>query len=190
MKRFKLLSFVLVLSFVAIGVLYTQSREQPPSWFLDHKEFYDKYGKNIVVGTGQATGNSASLTDKAAFAAAQAYVANQLESVIDNVFKMHLSEKGEDGDTSVSMSTDNYTKTTVKGMKLSYAKMLKRHVSSDGKTYYVAVMLDESRLLKEVETSFKKAIKNDEVFSDMDIDAAMIEVRSEIDRERSMHIDD
>ncbi len=161
MKKFKLLSFVLVVSFGIMGVLFAQSSDAL-SWYFDVYEVLYK-GKditNIIVGTGQATGNSASLTEKTAVAAARADVGAQIATMIESALFDFEEESGIVGDDIQTVQSRNNILKAITSMKLAYAKTVKKGVSEDGKTYYVAVEVDEGRAVKEavkaVETAAKK----------------------------------
>ncbi len=161
MKKFKLVSLVLVLSFTVIGIVFAQTNK-PPEWYLKaYQELYkDKDITDIIVGTGQATGNSASLTEKTAIAAARAEVASQMASMIENALFDFEEESGIVGDDIQTVQSRNNILKAITAMKLTYAKTVQKGVSDDGRTYYIAVEVNEARAIKDaikaVETAAKK----------------------------------
>ncbi len=127
MKKFKLVLLSLILSLSSISVVLAQSNEQPPSWYLEHTEFYEEYGDNIIIGTGQAKGRTVALAEKVAFATAQANAAQQIEVIISKY------EGGLKTQTSIKLPTN-------------YCKVLKKYISKDG-TVYLAIMVDKDKVL-------------------------------------------
>ncbi len=137
-----------------------------PGWYNNRGEFYQSYGTDIIIGIGQATGRSASLTDKAATAAAQENAALQIVAIING---LGLDE------------TSSITK-----VQLSGARVIKKAASDDNQTYYAAVMLDKKRVLQSVNRTLSSAINESENYTndELDIIVTEFERRVELVQER------
>ncbi len=138
-----------------------------PSWYNNPGEFYEEYGMDIIIGTGQATGRSASLTDKAAFAAAQANAAQQIITIINGL--------GTDETTSIT------------SVRLSGAKLLRKAV--DGDTYYVAVMVNKDKALETLKKTLASATKDNEAYTNKELDITMTEVQKRVDTVQTTRLD-
>ncbi len=132
-----------------------------PDWYNNPGVFYQEYGMDIIVGTGQATGSNPGLTERTATASAQANAAQQITTIINGL--------GTDETTSIS------------GVRLSGAKVIRKAISEDGKTCYVAVMLDEKRTLETVKKTLENATKDNEAYTDEALDYTIVEVKKRVD---------
>ncbi len=126
MNRINLIPFTLIILFSFVAILFTQENSVP-KWYLEHDEFYEEFGDNIIIGMGQSKGRNTTLTEKAAFAAAQANAIQQIEVIITKL------KGGVKTETSVELPAN-------------YCKVLKKYVSKDG-TVYLALMVDREKVL-------------------------------------------
>ncbi len=185
MKKVKLISLVFV--FAIASIIWAQTNERP-DWYDAPTMFYKEYGTSIIVGTGQAKGTNPGLTEKRAFAAAQANAAEQIANYVQSSLEDY-AEEVEMNETSQTMASSKNIIVTVSEMKLTYAKTIKKHVASDG-TYYIAVMVDEDRAIKQAAKLAEAAAKKEAAYSNYTATKAEEDIREQVDQIQSEAVAD
>ncbi len=129
-----------------------KTSESPPAWYYDpYREL--RFGENIIIGTGQASldvEHSVTLAE----AAAQYDLVVELSCMAQDMLEEHYKKTGQ------SLSNNPNIVTSAMSSQLKNSKIIRRQISKDGKTAYVAVIVDKVEALKEITDIIKKQIEN------------------------------
>ncbi len=177
-KKFSLCLVMLMLAVFAVSCASTSSSQvssnrdrrrdrvsNAPDWFNDPGVFYKEYGMDIIVGVGQANrANDPGLSESAATAAARVDIAQELSIMVKNMFEDYALSSGYDPDR-VLRSTEEITK-TITAMPIQGSKIIRKHITDNG-TAYVAVMLDQTRGVRDAERAMRGALRGDEILGNL-----------------------
>jgi hypothetical protein len=121
------------------ATIRTPSGGDVPEWYLNPEELIEaKYGseESYFFGTGQATKVVPSLAKTASEARALSELTRQVNLEVKSKVQDYMAQSGAaEGNPGVLEFTEAVTKQLAKA-KMTGAKIIKRAVSKDGRTYY------------------------------------------------------
>ena len=191
-----LLSFVLLFSFSCASTsLSTTDGGSPkkkartsggeyadaPEWYGDMGSFYRDYGMDVIVGVGTGKKSNTDLSRRAANADALRYISGQMSSMVEDMYKEFLEEKGYDPDRTLEKTTavtKVITEANIKG-----AKIVKQYVSPSGRAY-VAYIVDQQAALRNALDASRGAVRADELYADFQSENAFDELDEELSKRK------
>jgi hypothetical protein len=131
-----------------------------PEWYLNPDEFLEeKYGTegSYFFGTGQATKNIASLAKQTADSRAMTELARQIGLEAKAKIQDYMAQSGASGDDPGVLEFTESVSKQVATANMVGAKVVKRAVSPNGKTYFAIAVYSLSKAQELMANQMKQA---------------------------------